>query len=197
MIKIILPDHRHHFSSATPAAILQFKTGSMQHSLSSGFARLATLSSAQQIQLLLEEIYPQLFQQLKTLNDTLSIWTEEPDNSPRNALLFQMNQELIQLYRKEQLELYPFLLELQAAGKQSDCCSPFKKVKIHYTSLLSAGAQLQQLLELQAATEPAPDAGQALDHFLQKLISAQIHKEKYVLTPFRNCTGSCKTISNE
>lgn len=169
----------------------------MQYPTPTGFSRLATIPTQQQIELLLQEIYPQLFQQLNLLNDTLSIWSKEMDNTSTGALLLKINEELIQLYRKEQGELYPFLLQLDAEGQQSDCCSPFKKVKVHYSALLTAGAQLQQALALPETAEPVPGAGQALDRFLQELISIQIHKEKYVLARFRNCTGSCKTINND
>lgn len=172
----------------------------MQHPIPIGFSPLSGLQTGPQTRILLDEIYPLLFGQLNTLNESLAKLKQEPGNTLADTALLKMNEELDELYRKEKLVLYPFLLQLEAEQKQSDCCKPFKNVKKHYTCLLATGTQLLGLLEPEGSVNPQPakvSARQLLGNFIQMLIKVQLHKEKYLLARFRNCTGSCKSINDD
>jgi hypothetical protein len=147
---------------------------------------------------LLKNYYPQLFLLLNQIDHFLQTIVFDLDVHHLQAVHVKMNGEMEEIYRKEKNMLFPLLLQLDQEHKTSDSCKPFKKVKYHFTYLVSTAQQfktlLNQFIDDRKKTEELNIIKGILLEFEQAVIRIQACKEKYLFKPFRNCSGSCKLI---
>lgn len=160
--------------------------------------RLALLNTKAFTEELLKNYYPQLFLLLNQVGYRLQELKPEMDLGLLQSVHQKMNEELDEIYRKEKLVLFPFLLKLEEEQKTSDSCKPFKNVKYHYTYLVSTTQQFKTLLapviKSSGKQKELKELKETLLCFERFLIKIQISKENYLFRKFRNCCASCKSL---
>lgn len=170
----------------------------MTTGIADNMERLATLKTKAFTEELLHYYYPPLFLLLDHTGHLLQELQEGLDISLLQSAHNRMNREMRALHLKEQHELFPLLLQLEADEVTSESCQPFKNVKQHYTGLLAATQQLKTFLFqlMQDLDRPGElqDITDKVRQFEQALIRIQNAKEQYLFRPFRNCNNSCKTV---
>jgi len=83
------------------------------------------------LNVLLDDVYPFLFSELNRAEACISALSSEFDMDVLNSTCKKILSEFDELYRKEKLVLFPFLLKLENENKKSENCTPFKNIKAH------------------------------------------------------------------
>lgn len=149
------------------------------------------------LDVLLDDVYPFLFSELNKAEACISTLRSEFDMDVLNSTYKKILSEFDELYRKEKLVLFPFLLKLENENKKSENCTPFKNIKAHYTSIiyeLHSGIDLLDHLFMQDMHETSVMVlRDILEDLKENLIAIQRVKEKHFYANYKNCTG-CKAI---
>lgn len=144
----------------------------------------------------IEVYYPHLFLVLNRIGYKLEAFSDDGDLPLLQSILKKMNEELDEMFRKEKLVLFPYLERLESEQKKSEGCEPFKSVKGHYTTLLTAVQHFKAVLQ-EGNEEPSglEALKGSIDVFEQALIKLQYYKEKFLFQPYRECRGgNCKNL---
>jgi hypothetical protein len=150
------------------------------------------------IKTILDQHFPSLFSLLTSIHNELQDLIPEQDTNLLLSLQAKMNEELDEIYRREKLVLFPYLIQLEAENKVSESCKPFKTVKNHFGNLLAATNQLLSLLYHKSHDPEAADdyikIALVVERFKQRLILSQDLKEQSLIGRFSDCNRGCKTI---
>lgn len=94
--------------------------------------------------ILIEQVYPDYFRMLDDLEAYTKQYLIDYEIVFISSSLAKLYSELDEMYRKEKLVLFPFLVKLEQENKKADSCSAFKNTKQHYTAIKH---QLNQTLD--------------------------------------------------
>lgn len=155
------------------------------------------LSTSTFVDILLSDAYPDVFAQLNKLQEKLQELSQEYREEILLHFFQKIESEWDEMYRKEKLVLFPFILTLEEEHKTSDSCKPFKNVKQHYTAVLQSIVQLKLYLDdLLSANDTPTDIQiglQQLNTIEKTMIRLQTNKDRHLFAKFKNCTG-CQNI---
>lgn len=160
--------------------------------------KLNTLNVKSFIDGIAAQYYSDIFSKLNHIQQTIENIDDKLDMSLMRPVHTIMEEQADEIFRKEKLVLYPFLLQLEAEGKKSPSCKPFKSVKYHFTYLISTIQQFKTLLRQLRADVLV--FGVELDMLnseialLEKqLIEFQNIKERHLFNRFKDCNSQgCK-----
>ncbi len=114
------------------------------------------------------------------------------DSTARKAILHRIQQELGGMVSKEKMILFPLLATLEREDRKSDC-GPFKLVKKHYHSLLSAIQSLKYLLQEDTVSNKiTPELLKQVNDLESGIVELQRAKEKHLFNRFKSCNNNCQ-----
>ncbi|GBL34724.1 hypothetical protein EMGBS15_03190 [Filimonas sp.] len=99
------------------------------------FEDLKNLSLKTFTQVLLNDFYPFVYEEINKLDEIIELMKSDHDVEMLETMQKVIYAEFDDLYRKEKVVLFPYLIKLDEENNKSQNCSPFKNTKLHYTSM--------------------------------------------------------------
>lgn len=157
---------------------------------------LDNLGTTEFTDMLLHEVYPGMFVILKEAAQGLTLLEKYDDVDLLESILMRINEEFDEMYRKEKLVLFPYLLKLDAGKACLGCDTAFKNVKHHYTYILSllqeAKIIFKQLKPLVSSKEMLADVQHTFAEFEVAIIRMYNKKEQYLFGKYSNSENGSK-----
>lgn len=150
-------------------------------------------------QKLFDDWYPNVYEVLKKLELNAAMLLENFSLEGFDTYIKKISTEFDNLYSKEKLVLFPFLLKLDNENKRADSCSAFKNVKVHHTAMLHAAHSAKEYLNNIFANDSNIETIESVNTLLQDFISTakelQLIKDKGYYIRFKNCAGCSTTMA--
>ncbi|MBP7184915.1 MAG: hypothetical protein KBA06_05365 [Saprospiraceae bacterium] len=148
-------------------------------------------------EVLLNDYYPFLFSELNKMEDCIVNLHADYDVDILNLTHKKIVVEFDELYRKEKLVLFPYLLRLDQDNQKSENCKPFKNTKLHFTSIIN---HIDQALEIVSNFFLSnlnviclESIRLVLVEFKDNMIKLQQIKDKHFYKNYKGC-GGCQTL---
>jgi len=158
---------------------------------------LKNLSVQSFTQLLINDLYPFVYSEINRIEQGIDQLKADYDVELLETIEKKIYADFDELYRKEKLVLFPYVLKLDEENTKSENCSPFKNIKLHYSSMVnhitSAREIVSHFVVNDAKNETIIDLKHTLSHLAESMIEIQFIKEKYFFKKYKNC-GGCKPI---
>jgi iron-sulfur cluster repair protein YtfE (RIC family) len=160
---------------------------------------LKNLSVKSFTQVLINDVYPLIFNELTRLEDCLSPMKADYDTELLDSTLRKVYSEFDELYRKEKLVLFPFIIQLDSENTKAENCTPFKNIKVHYTSMVHHIVKAQDIIAnffITADNQESLDCMRKTLYEIRDCITeTQYIKEKHIYPNFKSCLGCRKPDS--
>jgi len=158
---------------------------------------LRELSLRSFTQFLLNDYYPFFYNSINRLGEQIRQAVIEPELEILDGAQLKVYEEFDELYRKEKLVLFPFLLGLEESGDKSENCVPFKNVKLHYTAMTKLLLKITETLGNCFITQQNEGIVRGIQETANELYNRmkqiQDIKEQHFYKNLKNC-GLCKKI---
>lgn len=154
-------------------------------------------SAAYQMQMVIEELYPQLFNQLTYIHSIFTPRVQDDTIHSAKDVLEKILTELDAMLRQEKYLLFPFLEKLSREYKKSESCAPFNVVKAHYKTALRLCAELRSTTMQDEKKEihtaiVLKKINEGINDYMELLLQQQEAKEKFLYKQFKQCSGCSK-----
>ncbi len=147
---------------------------------------------------LTEEWYPHFYSVLNNMDDCIRNLRNDYDLDLVDGSLKKVYTEFDEMYRKEKLVLFPYLLKIQQEGKKAESCAPFNNTKQHFTSAvkyLDSALNGLSNIYINELNRPCVEGMQhSLDNFSSQLKDIQFIKDCHYYAKFKDCNG-CKDLA--
>ena len=158
---------------------------------------LKNLSLTSFTQILLNDYYPFIYKEINNLGDLIREMKMDHDMDILESIQQKIYDEFDELYRKEKMVLFPYLLKLEQDQNKSENCKPFKNTKVHFTSVMNlaeqASAIISDLFVNGRNDRQIQHMQKILGTLKTGLTEIQFIKEQRFYRNLKNCSG-CKTI---
>lgn len=158
---------------------------------------LKNLSLKSFTEVLINDFYPFLFSELNNAEKSTSYLKLEFDIGIIESINQKIYNDFDEMFRKEKLVLFPFILKLESENKKSETCSPFKNTKAHFTSIIK---NIEDALKLCNEIKKRENKAIAIfalletyEHFKGTMIELQNIKDRNFYLQFKSCSG-CQKI---
>lgn len=145
---------------------------------------------------MMEEIYPNYFRMLEDLRTYTRQYLVDFDIVFISSCLAKLYSELDEMYRKEKLVLFPFLVKLEQEGKRADSCASFKNTKQHYVAIKHQLDHTIDYLKELPKEDGEFDFVKVLEHALVRfdhdMTYLQSLKDEQYYPKFKNCINCHK-----
>lgn len=159
---------------------------------------LSNLSVKSFTQLLINDFYPLIFCELNKLEDDIQILKSDYDTEILFSTHKRIYNEFDELYRKEKLVLFPYIVKLEEENMLAESCTPFKNIKMHYASMMHhiecASDLIANFFINEMNNNVIDDMEVSLEHMKQAMIKVQEIKEKNFYKRLKSCKG-CGNIT--
>lgn len=140
------------------------------------------LTLQQFIEAVLNDWYPDLFQELDMMDDCIYSLRRDYELDIIDTGIKKVYQELDELYRKEKMVIFPYLLKLDEEHKKPENAIPFQGLKQHYNAMIKSLITTRDALENLFVTEGNEACVERLletiEHFKSELEELQLIKEE-------------------
>ena len=159
-------------------------------------AELKNLSVKSFTQVLINDYYPFIYDEIYKLEANIAYLQADYDVDVLSSLQKKIYSEFDELYRKEKLVLFPYIIKLDEENCKSENCAPFKNTKHHYTSMVNHITTANQIVSNYFVNDTNDESIAVLHHTLLELkecmMEIQMVKEKYFFNNYKTC-GGCKS----
>lgn len=101
----------------------------------------------------LNDCYPELFHEMSMMDECIQILKKDYELDVIDTGLIKVYKEFDELYRKEKMVIFPYLLKLEEEHKKPDNTLPFKGLKQHYNAMIKSLITTREALENLFITE--------------------------------------------
>ncbi len=158
---------------------------------------LKNLSLKSFTQVLINDYYPFIYAELNKLEECINRMKLDYDVHVLVTIHQAMYAEFDELYRKEKVVLFPYIIKLDEENIKSENCLPFKNTKLHYTSVINHITTASGIVSNYFISDINNDSINCLNTLLsalkENLNELQYIKEQHFYKNYKNC-GACKTI---
>lgn len=162
------------------------------------FEDLKNLSLKSFTEVLINDIYPFFYNEIHALEEYIARMKSDYDVEMLETMQKVIYAEFDELFRKEKVVLFPYLIKLDEENNKSQNCTPFKNTKVHYTSMAAHIATAKDIVSnyyvTDANNETILNLNSVLTNLGQSITDIQFIKEKHFFKNYKNCTG-CKSIN--
>ena len=157
------------------------------------FSDLKNLSVKSFTQVLINDFYPFIYSELNKMDDCLDYLKVDYDVDMLESVHKKIYAEFDELYRKEKLVLFPYIIKLDEENTKSENCSPFKNTKVHYTSMINHLSYASDIVANyfinQQNTENVVCLNTTLSELRTSMTEVQFIKEKHFFNHYKSCSG--------
>ncbi len=158
---------------------------------------LKNLSLKSFTQVLTNDLYPFVYSELNKFEAYIEEMKSDYDVEILETMEKKIYSEFDELYRKEKLVLFPYVIKLDEENTKSENCTPFKNTKIHYTSMVNhittARGIISNFFVNDSNNETIINLNHILIHLAEMMIEVQFIKEKHFFKNYKNCSGCNST----
>lgn len=142
---------------------------------------------------LINDLYPFLFSELDKVETCVENLRNDYDVDVLSSVNKRIYREFDEMYRKEKLVLFPFLLKLDEENKKSESCAPFKTTKQHYTNMMQAIENAKSIVAdffvSSLNIQCLENIQYALQGIQENLTNIQQLKDSHFYKKYKSCSG--------
>ena len=154
---------------------------------------LSKLSVKSFTQVLINDYYPFIYAEMNRLENHINIMRSDHDIEILSSTQKKIYEEFDELYRKEKLVLFPYIIKLDDENGKAESCAPFKNIKLHYSCMQNYIQKAKELVSNYFVNNIndhiLSEISEILDEIEDSMRTIQYIKEKHYFNPFKNCSG--------
>lgn len=145
-------------------------------------SQLKNLNLKQFVEAVLNDWYPELFHELSMMDDCIHILKRDYELDIIDTGIKKVYHEFDELYRKEKMVIFPYLMKLEDEHKKPENAAPFQGLKHHHNAMIKSLLTTRDALENLFVTEGNEACVERLldtiEHFKAELEELQHIKEE-------------------